>query len=63
MFEAVQVGRWSVVGYLKGNEIVFKAKHPNGKEKYIKYSYSKYIAEIKTNYQEFVKEKMEGKLP
>ena len=58
VFDEVRLGPWSVVGYLIGNEIVFKAKHKTGRERYIKYLYKKYIDEIKTNYKEFVRDKI-----
>lgn len=43
VFEEVNLGSWSVVGYLKGNDIIFKAKHKSGRERYIKYRYDRYI--------------------
>lgn len=41
---------WTIKGYLMGEYIMLKAIHTSGKERYLKYKYSKYVEEIKTSY-------------
>jgi hypothetical protein len=59
VFPDIALQEWTVKGYLMNEHIMLKAVHESGRERYLKYKYSKYVAEIKTSYEEFVKEKFE----
>lgn len=62
MFPEAVVEEWRVRGYLMGEHILLKATHSSGRERYLKYLYSKYVEEIKTSYEEFVREKFQDYL-
>lgn len=59
VFPEIVVKEWRIKGYLMGGHILLKATHTSGRERYLKYQYSKYVEEIKTSYEEFVREKFE----
>jgi hypothetical protein len=50
VFPEIELEDWTIKGYLRGDHILLKAEHLSGRERLLKYKYSKYIAEIKTSY-------------
>ena len=42
-FPDIAVKEWRVKGYLMGEYILLKATHSCGRERYLKYKYSKYV--------------------